>query len=141
FGRDPGGEEVVLQHGDPAAADGAVQRVGGKVVQSEYLEFVGRAVPGLTPEAVSRGIGLDLDPAAIVDRGHALQLAVGVAGPVAAAAILDLLAVPDDITAALEDQGLGDRDARRVAPGQWHVEPVLALGKRVLAAGGAEQGL
>src|SRR3546814_16504898 len=71
--RDPRGEEMVLQHRDPAAGHGLVHRtVVDEVVELALLEFLRRGEPGRAMEAVGLGLGeagLEIERASCRERG------------------------------------------------------------------------
>src|SRR5690606_30485953 len=121
--RDPGGEEMVLEHRDPAAGDLLVEgAVLGEILELALLELVGRAVPGAAVEAVRLGLG-----EAGLDYGrHAHELAVDVALPGRTALVDDLVHHLHRVLAAPEGPGAADGDAVGAGPFERHRHAVLA---------------
>src|SRR5690606_28891467 len=111
--RDPGGEEVVLEHGDPAAGhllvEGAVLQV---VLVLALLELVLGAVPGRAVEAV----GLRLGEPGLDHRRHPYQLPVDVALPGCVALVVHLVATLHRVRPPGARIGPPDARAARAVP-------------------------
>src|SRR5690606_34921521 len=106
-GRDPGGEEVVLEHRDPAAGDLLVEgAVLGEILELALVELVRGAVPGGAVEAVRLGLG----EAGLDHRRHPHELAVDVALPGRAALVDNLVHHLHRVLAAAEGPGAADGD-------------------------------
>src|SRR5690606_30875265 len=106
--RDPGGEEMVLQHCHPAAADLLVDLAVLQVVLVELAPLVAAVIPGRAVEAERFGPGI----ATLDLRRGADQLAVDLALPWAAALVDDLVAHFHRIGASTH--GIGAQDAHAV---------------------------
>ena len=117
-----GADEVVLQRGEPAVAHFEGQVTVLRVGDVE-LAVLGAVVNRRTME----GVTFDIEHGALGGRIIAQDLRVRARSPGRAAAVVYLVLHVDAVLAAMEHEGLGDRDSRRIGPGERYAQLVAAI--------------
>ena len=118
------GEEIVLDHGDPAILHIPVQVPTGELVETVLLVFVFRAVDG------TAGVGVHEDTATI-RRFAALELAIFTSGPQRVRTILDPMRDLYIVGTTVEGIDLVNLDAGLGLPDQVYLQAVLPIGHDV----------
>ena len=121
----PGGHEIVLEHGDPAALLGEPQRLVLHVVERQLV--VGLVLAPVRRAQVGGHGNEALGAFARVFAAVPFDLAVERALPGLAAVVADNMADPDQVAAALEGIAFDDLHPAALAQGEIHVEFFLAV--------------
>ncbi|MCY1289450.1 hypothetical protein D9M70_385430 [compost metagenome] len=134
LGGNPGGDEVVLQPGDPAALHGFLEALLVHVLHRHFLVGLGRRPQRGAEVGGGAGGGGRRRVIAVV----ALELGEQVAAPRLATLVVDLVADAELVLAAGEDEALDVVDAA-FAVGEFDTQLVLAVGQLVFRLGAAPQ--